>query len=46
MICLTCRHAADNRLPRDKHCDSEPGPSGQCTCQHRTDRYPPKTEEK
>jgi hypothetical protein len=41
MICARCAHAADNRLPREDHCDSPPGPNAQCTCQHRTDRYPP-----
>lgn len=35
MICPSCAKAADERLPRDAHCD-DPG----CTCGHR----PPKDD--
>lgn len=41
MICQTCAAAADNRLVRDMHCDSEGGPGAACDCQHRVDRYRP-----
>jgi len=34
MICAPCGRAADQRAPRDQHCD-DPG----CACGHRVERY-------
>lgn len=39
MICTRCARAADQRAPRDQHCDSPGGPGAPCDCAHRTDRY-------
>lgn len=40
MICPRCARAADQRAPRDQHCNDP-----KCMCGHRTDRYrtPPTT---
>lgn len=39
MVCRPCAHAADNRLGRDAHCTTKPGPGGRCDCQHLVERY-------